>query len=177
MFRIRATAFVFFVCLLVSFGCGTGNPPAGKLSGKFTYKGQVVKGGTVLLKYENGQTSGAIGPDGVYEFLDLPLGLVKVTIETETYNPTAERPVYAKAAGQADDRLKSANQYAEGMGKGGAAEKKGAGNTSTGLGGPFASELAKLYVKIPVKYSNEKTSGLSYTVVQGTQTKDFELTD
>ncbi len=175
MFRFRTAAFMCFVFLFSAIGCG-GPPPSAKLSGKFTYKGQVVKGGTVLFKFENGQAASAISSDGLYAFTDLPLGLAKVTIETETYNPAAEHPVYAKAAGQADDRLKSANQYAEAMGKGGPAEK-GAGNTSTGLGGPFAAELAKLYVKIPVKYTNEKTSGLSYTVVQGTQTKDFELTD
>ena len=74
--------------------------------------------------------------------------------------------------------MKQQNERAAAAGKGGAEKGGGpAATTGGGLGGPNAEELAKLYVKIPVKYTNEKTSGLSCDVVQGTQIKDFELTD
>ena len=175
MLRIRAIAFVCFVFALSAFGCG-GPPPSAKLTGKITYKGQLVKGGTIMLKYESTQATTGIGPDGTYMFNDMPLGHASVLIETESYNPTAEKPVYAKAvSGEAATRAKMANQQAEAMGKGKGNEK--AAETTTGLGGPNAAELAKLYTKIPVKYTNEKTSGLSITVEKGAMTKDFELTD
>ena len=176
MFRIRMIAFVCCVALLFSFGC-SGNAPRAKLTGKVTYKGQPVKGGTMLFQFENGQVATALAPDGTYSLSDLPLGQVRVSIETETYNPAGTKPVYGRAAaGEADARNKQQNSRAVAAGK---APEGGAVATAAngGLGGPNAEELAKLYVKIPPKYTNEKTSGLLYDVVQGVNTKDFELTD
>jgi hypothetical protein len=41
---------------------------------------------------------------------------------------------------------------------------------------PGASESAKQFERIPAKFANQDQSGLTYEVISGPQTKDFELT-
>jgi hypothetical protein len=72
-------------------GCGAS---ASSVSGKVTYKGQLVKGGTVtFFGADNWTSSCRIGEDGTYTILKVPPGQVKITVETQTAkpNPMASR--------------------------------------------------------------------------------------
>jgi hypothetical protein len=62
------------------------------------------------------------------------------------------------------------------MGRGGP-DKKAPEQQPPGLSKEKKAELAKVYVKLPKKYSSEKTTPLTYTVDTGRQTKDLALTD
>jgi hypothetical protein len=72
---------VFLVLLALALsGCGQRK---GKLTGKVSYKGEAVPVGTVAF-YGTGDavSSAPIGPDGTYEATGVPLGEVKVTVNT-----------------------------------------------------------------------------------------------
>ena len=137
-------------------GCGGGgtnpNAPA-KLSGKVTYKSAAVTGGIVTVHPSEGAAVYAIpiSPDGSFSGFDLPAGDVAITIETESVN-------------------KKNIQY--GAGKGG--DK---GKSSSPIPESAPTGAAEVYVKIPAKYADKKTSGLTMKLERGQNTKNFELVD
>ena len=101
----------------------------------------------------------------------------EVVVKTEAFNPE-QRPL---SYTQQQKRLsqgyaKSLSEYDALMGKG-RGEKKGAAPEAPGLPKEKKEALAKVYVKIPKKYTSEKTTPLTYTVEPGRQVKDFDLTD
>jgi hypothetical protein len=136
--------------LVLASGC-TRNPGApASLSGKVTYKGTAVTGGTVTVHTKDGAGySIPIKPDGTYSGTDLPAGDMVLTVETESVNKDKKTPVYGGRAGG-----QSMSPVPEGVKAGG--------------GG---------YVKIPAKYADKAKSGLTVTLSKGKQTKDLELTD
>jgi hypothetical protein len=150
----------------------------GSVTGAVSYKGQPVKAGTVYFFYEqSGQYRAEIKQDGTYQFTDLPTGEVKVVVDTEPFNPE-QRPVsYTQRQKQLSGGYgKGMKEYDAMMGRGGDKDKKGA-DQPAGLSKEKKEELAKVYVKLPKKYSDEKTTPLTYTVETGKQTKDIALTD
>ncbi len=157
-------------------GCSSSVAP-GRVRGTISYKGQLVKAGTVYFMYEHGgQYRAEIKPDGSYQFIDLPVGEAKVVIDTEPFNPDQKVQVYNQQSQQyAKGMAKSISEYNATMGKGEATKKGPA--TTTSLSKERREELAKVYVKLPKKYADEKTTPLTYTVERGSQTKDFDLTD
>jgi hypothetical protein len=165
----------------VAVGCGGSQTPA-SIRGKVTYKGTPLPGGTLMFFTDNGQYSTTVQTDGsgTYSIKDVPVGSAVVTIETETFNPKNENPEYgaemkggAKGKGPpkgGESKFKAERMAVEGKGGGG-------GGGSGGFGPAPPEELAKLYMKIPAKYSDKRTSGLKIDIARGENTKDFELSD
>jgi hypothetical protein len=172
---MRVFRIALVVCLAAAVvGCSRSNRAS--LTGTISYKGQPVKAGTVYFKYEQGgQYQSDLKPDGSYQFMDVPPGNVKVLVDTETFNPE-QRPQSYKAKQMSRAYDKGLNEYDAVMAKNRAAKKDAAAEAP-----PLPQErkeaLAKVYVKIPKRYTSEKTTPLTYTVEPGRQVKDFDLTD
>jgi len=146
---------VAILLLLLAFGigCSSGrnpNAPA-TVSGKITYKGQLVKGGTIafIAKEAKGAYTSGIRSDGTYHITDLPVGAMEVTIETESVNPNLKKKSYGK---------------------------KGAPSPMPSSVKEKGTDPAD-FVQIPPRYGDRTNSKLTATLVAGTQTKDFDLTD
>jgi hypothetical protein len=139
--------------LVLACGCGLTNKSApAKLSGKVTYKGKPLTGGTITLYPPSGGVYAiTIKEDGSYSGADLPTGEMPVSIETMAVKAPTD-PV--------DPKTKQKYQMSP---------RPGAENASA----PAAVEQ----VKIPAKYAKKETSNLSVTLGPGKQAKDFDLTD
>jgi hypothetical protein len=175
MWKLSAAALAGLVVALA--GCSKSGASA-RVTGKVTYKGEPVKAGVIFFKSDQGEYYCNLREDGSYAFNDLPTGTVTVVVENETWNPDQQGQDYVKSkAGKkvAAGIVKGLSEYDKTVG--GGAMAKGGEDTTAGLRPEVKAELARLYVKLPKKYSHPKTSGLTYTVVDGEQTKDFELTD
>jgi hypothetical protein len=149
------------VVLLVSLAsCAPKNKFApGKVSGVVRYKGEALKAGNIIFHTtdDKGRYQSSLGTDGKYEMVDVPTGTFEVTVETESLNPNKKVPVYGGGRG----------------GKGG----KGGSEQARMMGAPDPKLLAERFTAIPFKYADRKTSGLTATVSQGSQTINFDLTD
>lgn len=144
--------------LVLGLGCGPTNQNTSVISGKITYNGNPVTAGTITFQPEQGPSfTRPISADGTYTNTDMPTGEFKVTIETESANPDRKTPTY----GQGNQTSSPA--------------PGGAPPGGTVTQGPAAG--GGKYVKIPAKYADAKTSGLTVNVAAGKQTKDFPLTD
>jgi hypothetical protein len=64
---------------LLAAGCG---PAVGDISGKVTYKGETLGSGTVMFYGTNSATPASIGDDGTYTAKKVPVGPMKITVET-----------------------------------------------------------------------------------------------
>jgi hypothetical protein len=139
--------------LLLSFlalGCGGSNATVNTLEGKITYKGADVTGGSIIFyPAGGGPVPGFIKADGTYIASDVPPGEVTVTIDTASVQNTGKVIVSGKAPSGSD-----ASKYPGGDIQGGAKA-----------------------VKIPAKYADRNKSGLKFTVGNGKNEKNFELTD
>ena len=98
-----------------------------------------------------------------------------MTVDTESVNPDRKTPTYGSpkmgpGAGTAAKMEKNKNEYESMMKKGGEAG-------SPDFGPASKEELLKRYTKIPAKYTDKKTSGLTVEVGQGKIKKDFVLAD
>jgi hypothetical protein len=150
--RIALGLLLLLVFVIGSSGCGTSktNVPA-SVSGKVTYKGAPVTGGTVAFNTKDaGSYAAVIHSDGTYSSNQVPEGEFIVTIETESINPNMKKQVYGGKAKGATSPVPEKQ-----------AEKKDAG----------------LYVPIPPRYADKTKSGLTATLKSGNQTHNFELTD
>jgi len=139
-------AVVFTLALLPwASGCGSGG--TGTVTGKVTYQGNVVKGGTVTFIGKTQNSVAQIGEDGKYTAEKVPVGEVKIAVETKSL---ASR---AALAGR------------------GSLPKEIAGK-----GTQLSPEDAqRRYVPIPTNYASADTSGLTYTVKAGSQEHDLPL--
>ena len=73
------------VALLALAGCGSSTA---EISGKVTYQGQAVSGGSVIIFGQNNQmAAGLIGPDGAYHIPNVPRGPVQVTVRSHPKTP------------------------------------------------------------------------------------------
>jgi hypothetical protein len=137
-------------------GCSSSSSTA-TLSGKVTYRAQPLTGGTIWLhpreaaagKYPP-RYSGTIRLDGTFTVTGVPLGSMVVTIDTKSVNGLSGTSGMARAEG--------VNPIMKGKMMGKLA------------GGP-------VYVAIPAKYADAKTSGLSWETTGGKQSQDFDLRD
>ncbi|MFM8932097.1 MAG: hypothetical protein ACKOS8_09505 [Gemmataceae bacterium] len=135
-------------------GCAGGNPNApANFSGKVTYKGQPVGGGTVKLEKdgpaEGSRASINLNPDGSFNGTDLAEGDFAVTIET--------------------DSAKGNTPTTYGANKG----KKMASSPV-----PQTANVVKAtYTEIPKKYGKKESSGLKVTLKRGKNEQNFDLTD
>jgi hypothetical protein len=157
--RIVLSGPLFLVLVL---GCSRSSTPA-KVSGKVTYKGEVVSGGLITFHNENGgiYSYNLKFEDGTYSGADLPLGEMVVTIDTEALNPEGRQKREYK--GGKDKMGADPNEYKAKMQKMGKVPE-----------GPVA--VGK-YVKLPAKYNDPKKSPLKVTLVKGQNKNDFDLAD
>ncbi|RUL87509.1 hypothetical protein [Tautonia sociabilis] len=146
----------FAAILLLAAGCGdgTGLPKRYPVSGTVTYKGEPVKTGTIQFTPEdlnNGRAASGVITDGSYYL-------------TTAVDGDGALPGNYKVAIIAQDvDLEKALAGVEG-------------------GSPKQDDIAKAYAEakdlVPSKYSLPDTSGLTYTVKEGSNRNvDFDLTD
>ena len=171
MILARSAGACFLIAAMTLMGCKSGNPdyPV-KVSGKVTHNGTTVGGGTITFHTADGAPIQApIAPDGTYAFASLPEGTFGVTIETESINPSKKKEEYKGAVGGGPQGM-----YGKSSGKASPQKSKGAENSPAPDGAQVAESI---YVKIPAKYNDKATSGLTVTLKKGEQKHNFELTD
>jgi hypothetical protein len=168
--RARIAAAGVLTVLLVSVGCQTGNPEApSRVQGKVTYNNAPVSGGFLFFHpADSAPVSIPIFANGTYS-AELKEGTYTVTVDTESLNP-AKRQEYRGGGGG------SAQMYG---GKAAAAAPppgapKGGAQSSPG---PESSGPEATYVKIPPKYTDKATSGLSVTLKRGKNDYNITLSD
>lgn len=167
----RLTTLVIGLVLVAAAGCGPSNA---KLSGKVTYKGTPLKGGTVtFIPQGGGQTfSTTIDENGTYTFQQIHTGKYKVCVETESLKPAAAKAgaAYggARSSGPgAADKSKIKNEPPPG------AQVPEGYRTVNPFSG--AAEGMKRYVAIPPEYAKPESTKLSYEVKGGAQQYDIPL--
>ena len=143
------------LCLPGLAGCG--GPKKGTVSGTITYKSEPLGNGVVVFIGEGNKDgspaiggSSPIGPDGTYKISNIPVGPMKITVETHPPPPgfkytTTKTPHMEKNMMEAPKPLQPIN------------------NTPS------------RYVKIPNHYKFADHSGLSYEVTPGVQQHDISL--
>jgi hypothetical protein len=139
------------IVLVVTPACSTNNPNApAEVSGKVTYNGQPVGGGTITFYMKGGgANSGPLHPDGTYEISDIPTGEATVTVETESANPGHKQEKY----------------------------KGGKGQQMSPMPKGFEGGHRGTYVKIPSQYTDVKKTPLTTSLQRGKQVRDFDLKD
>ena len=154
---VRAVVTLTLACCIVGCDSGGNKQFPAKVTGKITYNGNAVKGGTVgfLPAGATAPLKFSIAADGSYNAPDLPEGPVSITVETESVSPEKKQRTYG------------------GKGKG----PPGGQGPSSYLPAGATTVSPDFYVKIPEKYADPATSGLSTTLKKGTQTFDIKLTD
>jgi hypothetical protein len=171
---------LFAVVVGVAVGCGSsGEKPPATISGVVRYGGQPLKGGEIFFHAEGKAPYHAfLNPDGTYEISWIEPGPRTVTVDTEFFNLNAQKkaPDYSVTKRGASTGAKIAAAQPKGA-PGGAGPKGAMMDQAAGMKAPSAEEKGQRYVKIPAKYRDPKTSGLSTTIQPGKQTKDFDLTD
>jgi hypothetical protein len=147
--------------LVLLAGCYKNAYAPASISGRVTYKGNPVPGGTITFHPEGGKSpySKFLDPEGRYEITDVLTGEnVKVTIETESLNPKNKKAAYpGKASGSKVDA-----EYKKAM---------------DAMKGQQAGQPTGTYVPIPAKYRKAKDTPLAVAIEAGSQTHNFELTD
>jgi hypothetical protein len=147
--------------LAVAAGC---HSRMGRLHGTVKYKGQPLPSGTITFHtQEGGIYTYGINAEGKYQGTEVAPGDYLVTVETGSADPNKKNPTYGQGGG-AKRAGGDPNDYRKMMQEHGA--PIAAANTSTGS-----------FVKIPDKYADKKTSGLTATITGGSNQKDFDLTD
>lgn len=136
------------VLLLVTSGCG---PSSASVSGKVTYKNQVVKGGTITFYGANQWTGTShIAEDGGYSIPKVPPGTVQIAVETKTAKPNTTMSKFMPKPPPGADMPPGSFHST-----GGAQDR---------------------YVEIPGHYADKEKSGLSYEVKgSGKQVHNIDL--
>src|SRR5256885_16873266 len=81
----RALLFLALASVLAASGCGG----TGTITGKVSYKGTPLKGGTVYFISAGGFVGQSpIEEDGTYTIPKMPPGEVTITVETDSVKPT-----------------------------------------------------------------------------------------
>lgn len=126
------------------------------LTGKITYRGEPLGGGTLALIPTDGKIKSVpvpIGTDGTYTVISPPQGEMKVTIETKSVqmmngNSDYKVPAGMKPPAQAEIKMPEIDK----------------------------SKL-RHFVVIPSKYAEAKSTPLRITIERGRIIKDFVLED
>ena len=143
--RRLLSAALFLSIGLWATGCGS----SASVSGKVSYKGQTVKGGTVsFIGPDNWTGMSQIAEDGSYTISKAPHGQVKIIVETKTAKPNAMMSRMPKPPKDAP------------VPKGSMYDTQG---------------QADRYVAIPDRYADKDKSGLTYEVKSGKQEHNISL--
>jgi hypothetical protein len=150
--RMHWLAFLYGSSVLFCImGCGGS---VATVSGKVSYQGKPLSGGTVTLIPEQGvPLTGAIKPDGSYSIAKVPFGRVKVAVETKSAQSKQPSGVIQLPA---PIRQKTAQLPKE-------------------LENPNNTQETSRYIPIPDRYSDPDKSGLSFVVEKSKQVFDLEL--
>ncbi len=90
---------LILVVTLALCGCG-GSGGSGKVTGRVTYQGRALKGGRVIFEDAKGHVAMAeIDKNGDYTAENVPLGEVKIKVETSYLKKRASQPSYSPPAG------------------------------------------------------------------------------
>ncbi|MDB5309323.1 MAG: hypothetical protein JWO38_3525 [Gemmataceae bacterium] len=158
------------VCLGLFAGCSR---PTGSVTGKVTYQGKVIKGGTVSFVSTDGNPNAVseIAEDGTYKLQTVTGGGYKVCVDTSSLKPQGE----GMARGGSGPAPK---------GVGGAGVKNAGpppdavvpeGYTPSSPADAAMTKNARRYTAIPDQYGDPAKTDLTYTVTGGSQTHDIEL--
>jgi len=177
-------SFCFGLFAIAIVGCG---PRPGTLTGKVTLDGTPIKGGTVTLHNKSGGQSatGEIDENGVYT-VNTFSGDYAITVNTEYLNTSAAGGGGRPGGGPGGGRTGSGTPPPGMMMKPGNNIPKDTNPTKGKMempGNPaehgykaaMPGDAAKRYVKIPGKYGEVESSGLSYSHAGGSQTFDIIL--
>jgi hypothetical protein len=150
--------------LLLAAGCSG----PGTVSGKVSYKGKALPGGTVLFIHEQkGSFSCKIQGDGSYSIADVPAGTVRIAVTPpwSASDTHGGRVALAKAGkGFTQEQLEKMKQSMPGV------DEKDLKNM---MGIREAQERPSEL--IPPQYGDPDKSGLRYTVKSGSHTFDITL--
>ncbi|HMF17250.1 MAG TPA: hypothetical protein VKE98_08595 [Gemmataceae bacterium] len=138
--------------LALVFFCANGcSSTKNSFTGKVTYKGQPVPGGSIVLHPKEGtQTyTGSIRPDGTFTVTDAALGTMVVTINNK-WLKTEGTGVVNPPQGTDPKVLEKMMPKQQG---------------------------APQYVPIPEKYADPKTSPLIWEIKARNESKEFDLMD
>jgi hypothetical protein len=152
-----ASAALLGLALVVTPGCDSGPGARAEVKGKVLLNNQIVPIGTVsFFGPKNRTASATIKPDGTYVIPDAPVGEVTITVTTPTVpmgrlNMTKPPP--------------------------GVGEMKPPGEPGGNPGekASAAPDMSK-FAPVPQQYQEKNTSPLKYTVTNGSQDHDIELT-
>lgn len=159
----RACAAVSLLLAAVLAG-GCGDLPRARVSGKVTYAGRPIPGGSVTFFGQDNMTYLAdLKPDGSYEVAGVPRGPVRVSVQQPPRRP-APRPnppagwvgdaAKAKLADPIDDQAKASRREAV---------------------APAAPEAKATGPALPAKYADPNKSGLSFELTQPDQDWSIDL--
>ena len=153
------------LCLLAATGCSS----SGAVAGKITYKGAVLKGGSISLIPEGGgQTvSAPIKEDGTYTFLNVRTGKYKVCVETSSLKPPAASGGYGKKVNPPNPKMSSGPP----PGTPGLPEGYAPSNPAEAA----RQTSGRRYVPIPPEYESPETTPLKLEVTGGGQPHDISL--
>jgi hypothetical protein len=151
---LRVNSSVLVLCVLFAIGCSS----TGTVTGKLSYRGQTLKGGTVVFFPEGGGGvfRSPIAEDGTYTVTNVPPGLAKISVETKSIKPIPI-PRGVKITPPPE------------------ATKEASGNPELVTSMFNFQATAHRYVRIPDKYSDPEKSGLTCTVSSGKQEYDIDL--
>jgi hypothetical protein len=166
---LRSFLFVPFLAAIVLVGCKNSATPA-RVSGKVTYNGTPVTGGTITFipVDSNDSYRAGIKADGTYTLNDAAVGEMVVVVETESINPNpVGRPkgIDYQAPGQKDSGATNNQKSMLDMMK---KMERAPADAGASVG---------TYVQIPAKFSEKKSSPLRFTLKAGKQDYDAKLTD
>jgi hypothetical protein len=140
------------LALLLMFGAA-GCSSHGSVSGKVSHKGQALGGGTVIF-FSQGKESATstISPDGSYTIAKIPIGPVKIAVETSSAKPaSAPKGMMPPAGANVPPDAQNSPIYGGQRPAGGK------------------------YVPIPENYADPDKSNLTYTVKSGAQSYNIDL--
>jgi hypothetical protein len=127
---------------------GCGGSSQSTVTGKVSYKGQPLKGGTVtIIPQSGGIASTTIGEDGSYKIDKVPTGPAKVTVDTKSLRPASKNQSFGPYAKAPKDITTPGNQQGD----------------------------PSRYVQIPDQYADPDSSDLTLTVKKGAQQFDIDL--
>jgi hypothetical protein len=172
--RFIRLPFLVFLCLAVGYVVGCSRPMA-SVKGRITYKGNILKGGTICFHSTEGagDFGGYIAEDGTYSVPSVPAGTYKVVVETDTAKTRNTGNNMMKGSGKMNPPAKKEESQKSKPLPPDAQEKIPPGYKPSNPADMIAAK--QRYVEIPSSYGKADTTPETYTVVPGDQTHDIEL--
>jgi hypothetical protein len=155
----RPAGLLALAALLGAAGCTS----YGEVSGKVTYKGKSLKGGSITFTIPGkGSVAAQIAEDGSYTVAQVPAGEARIAVETKSVGPPAKAPG-PMAFMRGPPKMTPPKESD--------LPKDAHAPMSTA---PPKADL-KRYVPIPDQYGDPEKSGLTFKVTGGAQTHDIDL--